>query len=188
VERKRAAGLAIALLGAASVACATRVWVDFDPREDFRSYRTWTWLAQSWEVAAAGSRVDPELDALLRGAIERELVSRGYERAAAEAAPDFLVTYHVQLRRQLVQLLETPAMQTLHNPHREGGYEVTASRARLQFYEFGTLVLDVAEAKDGQLVWRGIGTRKVRESFKRQAAAVVTDIFEGFPPDPESGS
>jgi hypothetical protein len=187
VERKRAAGLVFALVAAACLGCATSIRVDFDPQEDFASYRTWAWLPRSWEVAASKSRIDPELDALLRGAIERELAARGFEQAA-DTPPDFLVTYHLRLRRELVRVIETPAMQTLANPHREGGYEVQASKPMLYPYELGTLVLDVAEARERQLVWRGIGTRRVRTSFKRRAEAVVAEIFEAFPPEPRSGS
>jgi hypothetical protein len=187
LERKRARGLAFAVLAAAGLGCATSVRVDFDPQADFASYRTWAWLPPSWEIAASRSDVDPELDALLRGAIERELAARGYARAG-ELRPDFLVTYHLRLRRQLVRAIETPAMETLHSPHREGGYEVSKSEPRVQPYELGMLVLDVAEGRERQLVWRGIGTRRVRTSFKRRAEAVVGDIFEAFPPDGGSGS
>ena len=187
MERKREARLAFALLAAACLGCATSIRVAFDPQEDFASYRTWAWLPRSWEVTASESHVDPELDALLRGAIERTLAARGFEQAG-DASPDFLVTYHLRLRRELVRVIETPAMETLVNPHREGGYEVQASRPMLYPYELGTLVLDVAEARERQLVWRGIGTRRVRTSFKRRAEAVVTEIFEAFPPEPGSGS
>ena len=187
MERKRARGLAFAVLAAACLGCATSVRVDFDPREDFASYRTWAWLPRSWEVAASKSRVDPELDALLRGAIERELGVRGFVQAG-ESPPDFLVTYHIRVQRQLLRVLETPAMETLTNPHREGGYEVQTSKAMLYPYEVGTLVLDVAEARERQLVWRGIGTRRVRTSFKRQAEDVVAELVAAFPPEPKSGS
>src|SRR5262245_28097935 len=187
VDRKRARGLAFAVLAAAGLGCATTVRVDFDPAEDFASYRTWAWLPRDWEVPASASDVDPELDALLRVAIERELAARGFSQAG-ELTPDFLVTYHLRIQRQLVRAIETPAMQTLSNPHRDGGYEVVASRPSVLPYELGTLVLDVAEARERQLVWRGIGTRRVRTSFKRRAEAVVTEIFEAFPPGRGSGS
>src|SRR5262245_29919982 len=185
VERKRARGFAFAVLVAAGLGCATTVRVDFDPDEDFARYRTWAWLPRGWEVPA--SDVDPELDALLRGAIERELAARGFSQAG-ELTPDFLVTYHLRIQHQLVRGIETPAMQTLSSPHREGGYEVVASRPSVLPYELGTLVLDVAEARQRQLVWRGIGTRRVRTSFKRRAEAVVGEIFEEFPPSSGSGS
>jgi len=39
VDRKRARGLAFAVLAAAGLGCATTVRVDFDPAEDFGKYR-----------------------------------------------------------------------------------------------------------------------------------------------------
>ena len=173
------------LLAAAGLGCATSVRVVFDPHEDFADYRTWAWLAPSFEVSSRRNHVEPSLDALLREAVERELAARGFERAQEEP-PDFLVTYHLRVQLQLVQGLETPAMQTVSSYHREGGFEVTASRPTVQSYEQGTLVLDVADGRERQLVWRGIGTRRVRNSFKERADDVVAEIFEAFPPDPGS--
>jgi hypothetical protein len=185
VKAKRAASLVGVLVAAAALGCATRVRVDFDPREDFSGYRTWAWLPRSFEVAATRGRVDSELDALLRAAVERELAARGYE-PAGEAPPDFLVTYHLRVQLQLVRGIETPAMQRLTSPTREGGFDVVASRPTLRPYERATLVLDVADGREHQLVWRGIGTRRVRNSFRTRAEAVVAEIFEAFPPDPGS--
>jgi hypothetical protein len=185
VKPTRAARLLPALLAAAGLGCATTVRVAFDPQEDFAAYRTWAWLPRSFQVPATRNRVAPELDALLRAAVERELAARGYVRAGEEP-PDFLVTYHLRLQLELVHAIETPAMETISGFHREGGFEVTASRPVIQPYECGTLVLDVADGRERQLVWRGIGTRRVRNSFKSRAAAVVSDIFAAFPPEPGS--
>jgi hypothetical protein len=185
VKPTRAARLLPALLAAAGLGCATSVRVAFDPAEDFSAYRTWAWLPRGFEVPASRSRVSPELDALLRGAVERELAARGYVRAAEEP-PDFLVTYHLRIELEIFHGIETPAMETVSSYHREGSFEVTASRPVTQFYERGTLVLDVADGRERQLVWRGIGIRRVRNSFRSRAEAVVADIFEAFPPDPGS--
>ena len=185
MKRTLASGLFWGWIALAGFGCATEVRVNFDPREDFSSYRTWDWLPPGWQVAAAARRVDRGLDAQLRAAIERKLVERGYERAPAGEA-DFLVTYHLTLERQLVRGVETPAMQTVSSFHREGGYEVTASKPTLQLYEQGTLVLDVADGQERQLVWRGIGIRRVRDSFGIRADDVVSEVFDRFPP--EAGS
>lgn len=181
MKRALAAGFVLSwiLLGASG--CATRIQVEFDEREDFSGYRTWSWLPRGWGIAAPGERIDRGLHLKLRAAIERELEARGYARATPEEA-DFFVTYHLSLERQLVQAVETPAMQTLSTHHRDGGYEVTASRRTFQLYEQGTLALDVAEAKDRQLVWRGVATRRVRESFGARADDVVSALVDRFPP------
>jgi len=180
MRRALASGLLVAWLALAGFGCATDVRVDFDPSEDFSSYRTWDWLRPSWQGNPLESGVDRGLESLVRLAIEGELRERGYERTRV-GQPDFLVAYHLTLERELVRRMETPAMQTLSSPHREGGYEVTASRPTFQLYEKGTLVLVVADAGDQQRVWRGIGIRRVRDSFKTRAELVVSEVFDHFP-------
>jgi uncharacterized protein DUF4136 len=180
MRRALASGLLLAWVALAGVGCATDVRVDFDPGEDFSSYRTWDWLRPSWQGNPLVSGVDRGLESLVRLSIESGLRARGYERSSV-GQPDFLVAYHLTLERELVRRLETPAMQTLSSPHREGGFEVTASRPTLQLYETGTLVVVVANAGDLQRVWRGIGIRRVRDSFKTRAERVVSDLVSRFP-------
>lgn len=180
MRRALVSGLLVAWLALAGLGCATDVRVDFDPSEDFSRYRTWDWLRPSWQGNPLVSGVDRGLESLVRLAIESELGKRGYEHSSA-GQPDFLVAYHLTLERELVRRLETPAMQTLSSPHREGGFEVTASRPTFQIYEKGTLVLVVAKGGDRQRVWRGIGIRRVRDSFKTRAELVVSEVFDRFP-------
>ena len=180
MKRALASGLLLAWIAWLGSGCATKVRVEVDPGQDLSHYRTWDWVRPSWQSVTPAPGVDRVLEALLREAIERELGERGFARATS-ARPDFLVAYHLTLERELVRGLETPAMQTLVNPHREGGFEVTASRPTLQLYEKGTLVLVVADAGDQRCVWRGIAIRRVRESFKTRAEEVVSDVLARFP-------
>ena len=180
MKRALASGLLLAWFAGLGSGCATDVRVEVEPGEDLSSYRTWDWLRPSWQIASPSPGVDRGLEALLRSAIERELRARGYERAT-NAPADFVVAYHLTLERQLVRRLETPAMQTLVNPHREGGFEVMASRPTLQLYEKGTLVVVVADGRDQQRVWRGVAVRRVRDSFSTRADGVVSEILDRFP-------
>lgn len=180
MQRALRAGLVIAWFAVAGAGCATDVRVDFDPLEDFSRFRTWDWLRPGLQDDPLATGVDRGLEATLRIAVERELRERGYARATV-GRPDFLVAYQVTLERELVQRMETPAMQTLSSPHREGGFEVTASRRTVQAYETGTIVLVVIDGEGRDRVWRGVGIRRVRESFRPRAARVVAEIFERFP-------
>ena len=179
MRRALTAGILLAWIALGASGCATSVEVEFDAVEDFSGYRTWSWLPPGWPTPR--DRVGRDLHHQVRAAIERGLEARGYA-LAQPAEADFFVTYHLTLERQLVEAIETPAMQTLSTHHREGGYEVTASRRTLQLYEEGTLVLDVADGQDRQLVWRGVGTRRVRESFGIRADDVVSALLDRFPP------
>jgi hypothetical protein len=173
----------IALLAAvgACLACATPVRVEFDRREEFSRYRTWAWLDPGWEVGRA-SRVAPELDAVLRGAIERELAARGYQ-LTADGTPDFFVTYHIAVAREMVVSIETPASQFLSSLHQGSpSYLITASERKVRFYETGTLAVDVADGSERQLVWRGLAIRRARNDYEPHAARAVAEILERFPP------
>jgi hypothetical protein len=179
-----------AVLATLGPGCAQPVRVSFDAHEDFGAYRTWAWLPQSWPVPAVARQVAPELDAMLRTSIERELAARGYKPAAEDRSPDFFVTYHLELRTQLVLMNETPAAQTLPTFHGGrgdvGAYEVGITEQHLVVYEIGLLGLDVADGHERQLVWRGIGRRRARDSFSDVADDTVAEILEHFPPTPRA--
>jgi hypothetical protein len=180
MRRVLASGLFLAGIALAGSGCATEVRVDFDRSEAFSRYRTWDWFPQRWKDGPEPDAVDPGLEALVRGAIVRGLRERGYQRASV-GRPDFLVAYHLTLERELVRRMETPAMQTLSDFHREGGFEVTATRSRFERYETGTLVLVVADGGSQQRLWRATAVRRARESFHSQAERVVFEVFDRFP-------
>jgi len=51
----------------------------------------------------------------------------------------------------------------------------------------GTLTIDLVDAANGQLLWRGVGTKTVHEHSKASSKTKhvndeVSDIFEHFPP------
>jgi hypothetical protein len=180
---KRSPGLAIPFLLAACLACATGATVEFDPQEDFSGYRSWEWLPRAAETGKGRQPGDPELEALIRGSIERELDARGYLRATADP-PDFYVTYHVQTTREVKVSTEAPADQTLSSHHQSPSYVITKSERVVRIYERGTLAIDLAEGRDRQLVWRGTETRRARQSFKPEVEAAVAEILDRFPPAP----
>ena len=182
---KRSPGLAIPILVAAWLACATGAKVEFDAQEDFSRYRSWEWLPLGAEAGEARHLDDPELGALVRGSIERELGARGYLRAEGDP-PDFYVTYHLQILREVEVSTETPAAQMLSSHHQSPSYVVSSSQQVVRVYERGTLVIDVADGRQRQLVWRGTETRRARHSFEPQLDAAVADILERFPPEAHS--
>jgi hypothetical protein len=180
MRRALAWGLFFAGIALAGSGCATGLRIDFDRPDGFSRYRTWDWLPPGWDEAPAASAVDRGLEALVRVAIVRGLRERGYQRTGV-GRPDFLVAYHLTLERELVRRMETPAMQTLSGFHREGGFEVTASKFTFELYETGTLVLVVADGGNQRRVWRATAVRRVRESFHTRAERVVLEVFDRFP-------
>ncbi len=179
---KRASGLIVLFLAAAWTACATPAAVEFDPQQDFSRYRTWAWLPLAQEAREARRVDDRELDALVRSCLDRELGARGYRQAEGQP-PDFYVSYRVEVVRQIEIHTETPASQTLWSYHQSPSYVITASERRVRVYEKGTLAVEIADGRQRRPVWRGVETRRVRQSIKPQVAAAVANILEHFPPE-----
>jgi hypothetical protein len=173
--------LASLLLLAACVGCSAKLGVEFDPQEDFAGYRTWAWLPRQPAPPRGRGVHDPALDALIRQRVERELAARGYDQVVGDS-PDFYVTYSVQIERQARLHSEQHADQMLFSHHNTPSYIVSGGARRVRIYEESTLVIDVADGKERQLVWRGIRTERVRGSFQPHAGAAVAEILDSFPP------
>lgn len=124
-----------------------RVSSHVDRGLDFTRYRTF-----DWGPADALPAGDPRLerDAFfqdhIQGAIERNMVARGFERAAAATEPDVRVHFHAVVDRRL----------DVNQVDSQSGY---CSRndcpAGVSDYEEGTLVIDLIDVRTGRLVWRG---------------------------------
>jgi hypothetical protein len=168
----------LALLFAAA-ACAPKIQVDVDPAEDFTSYQHWAWLPRRAE-ARGSDTLHPEYREQIQRAIERELSARGLERVE-ETEADFFVTYHARLNREIHLRTETPAPTQLDSLHQSPSYVVQGSEQRVVTYEEVRLVVDVADGRERQLVWRGRTQRRDRGTVDEHLDGVVAAIFEHFP-------
>lgn len=166
------------VLAALGLACA-KPSVEVDPSEDFSVYETWEWLPRRADFDPP-RQLRSELHERVIAQVERELRECGYRRAGGET-PDFFVTYHLEIERQLVVRSEVPAEETLETFHEGGSYGVTRTTTHLAHYEQVTLAIDVAEGQERQLVWRGRLSERVRGSFDRRAGDAVAEILAHFP-------
>ena len=127
---------------ATTAACApVTVTVFTESSVDLARYRTY-----GWGEVEGGVPGDPRLDNnpffhdYLRGAIDRQLRTRGYEQTAL--VPELRVHYHAS------------ATQRIHI----SGTEPATVRCRdcaVQVYDEGTVLIDLVDALSGALVWRG---------------------------------
>ena len=141
--RRSLALISAAALTAAIAGCAPITVTSFTGqgvRVD--TYRTYGWA----DAVDTGVPGDPRLDnnpffhEYLRGAIERHLVSRGYEPTVLR--PDVYVHYHASTR------------QKVHVSDQEPAADRRRER-RAEVYDEGTVVIDLTDARTGALVWRG---------------------------------
>jgi hypothetical protein len=160
-------------------ACSTvRVQTDYDPEFDFSGLRSFAWASPVQEKMGDARLDNPLMDARIRKAIDATLVEQGFEPAEREAA-DFVVAYHLSLD----QRLDVYTMNSRYSRRGYGGTTTTVSQ-----YEQGTLIIDFAVENGEQLVWRGVGTRRLSRNASPEKSTenvnrAVAEILARFPPD-----
>lgn len=141
-------GAVIAVCACVVAGCAPmRVSSHVDRERDFTRYRTFDWGAAD-ALPASDARL--ERDAFfqdhIQGAIERNMVARGFERVAAATEPDVRVHFHAVIDRRL---------DVNQADYQSGVCTRSDCQTGVSDYEEGTLVVDVIDVRTNRLVWRG---------------------------------
>jgi hypothetical protein len=169
--------------------CATgaRVRVDFDPKMDFQTLRSYAWAPMTAEEQREKSR-NSLTHERIQSAIDAHLAARGYARVS-EAEADFLVTHTVTVEtRTQVQNTQMSVGYGRYGAHSGVGvgYGIPVESTVYQ-YKVGTLVIDVIDARQKRLVWRGSGERTLGEDQTPEKRTetintTVNEVLGRFPP------
>lgn len=167
--RKRIS-LVLLLTLAALPAAAQKVYIDYDEDADFASYKTFAWLLTP-EVSLQDS--SPLMHSRLKNAIEYQLTTVGMIEDTE--SPDLYVTYHGESDKKVLVDIDTwgyaYGSPWRRDPYWGGyrGYAVGPTRATVREYDVGTLIIDLYDAKEKQLVWRGTATATIPSKPEKQA-------------------
>ena len=170
-------------------ACSSlTVQTDYDTHYDFSALKTYAWL--EGEAPSTDIRVNNSLIInRVVNAVNENLQSRGYRLAAPDKA-DFLVNWFGSIENRIRQ-------ETISNFYGHLGYDTDAwgyrgywpgyIRSYAFEYQQGTLIIDVADSRSKQLVWRGNGQdileeQRTPEEITANINRIVTEILAGFPP------
>ncbi|WP_319404697.1 DUF4136 domain-containing protein [uncultured Desulfosarcina sp.] len=168
----------------AMTGCTTvQVSQDYDPHADLSRYGTWQWR-DPVQAATGDIRVDnPLLDKRIRHAVENHLASRNLNPSPGK--PDFYLTYHLSIEQKIQSdtYYSTVGVGSFYHPWYGGVGTETCIR---QFDE-SRLTIDIHSADTGDLVWRGVGTYRLRnyktpEDAATAAQKTVDKILFQFPP------
>ena len=173
------AGVCIVLAG-----CAPRVYVEQDNSMRFSDLHSFEWVSPP-----IGKVKDPILDSQILGervqrAVVTNLSGRGYKQTTPEQNPDFIITYHIVSKTQLQSSGASFSFGFFNaSPNRFGS---VALGNNVQTQEQGTLMLDIIDAHNQQLMWRGWTNDVVnQDNYSEQAITKTVDaILAKFPPKP----
>lgn len=160
-------------------ACVTmKVASKLEPGTDVTRYHVFGW-APAAELATGDPRLDnnPFFHNYLRGAVERQLLRKGYASSTTTAmAPDLLLHYHANINQRI----------DVEEVDRAHGYCSQDCRPGVIEYDQGTLGVDIVDARASKVIWRGWAQDSVQGLIDNQAAmereidTVVTRMMASF--------
>ena len=182
--------LCLAALAAGTLSARIKVQSDFDPNADFSTLKKWDWPADGpgQMKMALTKDDDPEVlrkrfEPVIVSAIEEALVKKGFPKAAAGQAPDFVVAYFGLVSTNM----DAQTMGQFIPGTMEWGIPPFEGRTQsLKIYEQGSLVLDV-RTPQGKPMWRGIARAEMHRERPdaerdKNVRAAVFDLVKEFPP------
>jgi uncharacterized protein DUF4136 len=179
MQKTRILAAIAALVLAPALARAQDVTYDFDKSTNFSGFRTYAMK----EGTPVGQKM---LDDRIIGAIEAQMAAKGLTKATAN--PDVFVVYHVAFDKQKDISTFSSGYSGGYGPygyHYGGG--MGSSTTQVRDIVIGTLVIDVIDAKAGQVAWRGMGVKEIDTTAKpdkrdKSINKAVEKIFKNYPP------
>jgi len=153
---------------------------DFDRDLNMGPYRSFAW-AEPDEMPSGDARLDhnPFFTRRLHEAISTELSARGIR--LNESDPALVIHHHTSVRDR-VQVYEAD---------RSSGYtDEDYGNTQIVEYEEGTFLVDIADANNNQILWRGWATVDIERALDDSSlmagliAEAVARMFERFPVEP----
>lgn len=178
--QKRVVTLVIAVVLAPVFVLAQKVSYDYEKTANFAAFRTY--------AHKDGTKVgQPLIDARIVAAIDAQLAEKGLTKS--ESNPDVFVVYHMAFDKEK-DISTFSSGYGGYGPYGwgwGGGWAGGTTSTQVRDILIGTLVIDLADAKKGQLAWRGIGVKEVDTQAKpekrdKSINNAVKKIFKNYPP------
>jgi hypothetical protein len=171
--------LGIAVLVMTATALAQKTSYDYDKSANFAGFKTY--------AHKEGTNVgQPLIDERIVAAIDTQLAAKGLTKV--EADPDVFVVYHIAFDKQKDISTFSTGYAGGYGPYGWGwGGGMGSTTTQVRDILIGTLVIDVADAKQGKLAWRGMGVKEVKtqtnpEKRDKSINDAVKKIFKNYPP------
>ena len=152
-----------------ALASAQDVKTDYDHHANFSQYHTYSW--------AKVKTSDPLWESRIQDAVDKDLQAKGWQRV--ENGGDVALTAVGSAR-------DEKEYQTFYDGMggwRWGGFGETTTQ--VENYPVGTLVLDMYDAHNKQLIWRGVASQSLSdkpEKNEQKLDKAVNKMLDHFPP------
>jgi hypothetical protein len=173
--------LAMAIVLAPALAMAQKVSYDYDKTATFASFKTY--------AHKDGTKVgQPLIDDRIVAAIDAEMALKGFTKS--ESNPDVFVVYHTAFDKEKDISTFSSGYGGGYGGYGwryGGGWAGGTTSTQVRDILIGTLVIDMADAKKNQVVWRGMGVKEVDTQAKpekrdKSINSAMKKIFKNYPP------
>ncbi len=162
-----------------ALAIAQKTSYDFEKSANFAAYKTY--------AHKDGTKVgQPLIDDRIDAAIDSALTAKGFTKSDK---PDVFVVYHVAFDKQKDISTYSSGYAGGYGAYGWGyGGGMGSTTTQVRDILVGTLVIDLADAAKGQLVWRGmavkegIDTQAKPDKRDKNITNAVNKIFKNYPP------
>lgn len=169
-----------ALLVIVSATYAQKTEVGYDKQADFTQFKTYSWVPLRRQVER------PLLVANIQGAIDEQLRKKGFQKV--ESDPDLLVSAAGNIGMEGAFTAADPRYPGYggYPPLNATVWTGPVSPAPAPLVGKGVLIVDVIDAKQKHLVWRGtikenLDPNKKSEAFE-QVNRAIAKLFSKYPP------
>ncbi len=184
----------IIFLSGCAVTAPVDVSTDFDRNVNFTQYRTFKWFQDKPEAGRDSAyKYNTFLDQRIRRAVEAQLTQKGMTKVEGNA--DILVAYDVKVITRQQARPDYAAGPGLgygygywYGYRYNYGYNRFGTRPMvIEQYKDGTIIIDLVDPKENQLLWRGWGQMEVDQAniSEEEVMKIVTNILAKYPPGAE---
>lgn len=185
--------LLIAALVLCGCANTSKVFYDYDPSQQFGSYKSFSWSNDNPGLESGTYPVSALTKSNMQKAIESELLSRGFNVAKNKGEADFLVSFTLGARdkittRRTTEYRVDPRVWRwgrAYYPH----YLIETAPVTIEVpYQFteGSIAIDIFDRHGNRPVWHSSASKRLNQSelsgHNGDPAETAKALFEGFPP------
>ena len=161
------------------ISCSTvRVSVNYDQSANFNRYKTYSLIKASDNKKRRINAVrNPLLKKDILNQIKAIFSEKGYSEAASKENADFQVIFYTNVQDKKNWVPPT---------YRTGRWGRTRKvrPGHVVNYKEGTLVIDIVDAEQKELVWQGVGKDVLnRTNPEDNFVSSVREILKDFPPE-----
>lgn len=146
----------------------------YDPKFDYTRFKTFNWMPKA-ETSdhLQQTPIAAEVGQMIEAEVEKGLEARGYKKLPT-GTPDFYLNYHARVQEKVEPQVRTYSC----------GRSICTSGVDMNQVREGTLILDIIEAENNDVVWEGTSVAVVGDPSQRKEIieTAVSQLLSIFPP------